>query len=108
MMNGELIHIQIFNGTSWVDLNTGYTTTDSDGNTGAFVIFFTISALGTFKIRAHYDGNVSKGLEGCEKDSATVVTGGVSSIPLWKIGLALLIVVGAGAGVYVVTKVDRR
>lgn len=88
--NGELIRLQDLIGGVWTTIATFTTVSDSDGNTGAFVIFATLTTPGTHQIRVHYDGNAAKGLEGCEQDTATAeVTGEVPQFP-W----ALVIVGG--------------
>jgi hypothetical protein len=76
----------------------GTVTTAADGS---YSLTIQISASGLFTLKASYAG---EGFTSALAESKISVELEVPPIPLWKVGLVLLAVAGAGVGVYVVTK----
>lgn len=68
IVRDETIHIQIQSGGAWQDIATTPTRDDGTFYSGYFDVTLApnFSAEGSYNFRAHYDGNSTKHLIGCE------------------------------------------
>ena len=69
----EPVDFQYYNDTTWVEL----VTVNTVDNLGYFSGTITLQSPGVWQFRVHYDGNASKGLQGCERNSQQIMTNGV-------------------------------